>query len=164
MRTTGQLNGSARIHLILRSKTVKISSTFHVSVLFMAVLTFSMPFVTIAQQNSVQAEAATTAEADANKDVSRLLCFSAGCVLSAVFFLPSPYGYVLPPVGIIGSYFYQPEPPPSRFIGKSPEYVTVYTLTYKSKRGNTQARWTAAGCLSGCVVVGVGLGVVDATQ
>ena len=77
----------------------------------MAVLTFSMPFVTIAQQNSVQAEAATIAEADANKDVSKLLCFSAGCVLSAVFFLPSPYGYVLPPVGIIGSYFYQPEPP-----------------------------------------------------
>ena len=123
-----------------------------------------MPFVTIAQQNSVQAEAATTAEADANKDVSKLLCFSAGCVLSALFFLPSPYGYVSPPVGIIGSYFYQPEPPPSRFIGKSPEYVTAYTLTYKSKRGNTQARWTSAGCLSGCVVVGVGLGVVEATQ
>ena len=52
----------------------------------MAVLTFSMLFVTIAQQNSVQAEAATTAEADANKDVSKLLCFSAGCVLSAIFF------------------------------------------------------------------------------
>jgi hypothetical protein len=150
--------------IILRSKTVKTSSTFHVSFLFMAVLTFSMPFVSIAQQNSVQAEAATIAEADANKDVSKLLCFSAGCVLSALFFLPSPYGYLLPPAGIIGSYSYRPGPPPSRLIGKSPEYISAYTTTYKSKRGNIQALWTSAGCFSGCVVITVGLGAAAATQ
>ena len=143
---------------------MKIKDAFRVLAFFMAVLMFSMPFVTIAQQNSVQAEAVTAAEADANKDVSKLLCFSVGCVLSVLFFLPSPYGYVLPPAGIIGSYLYQPGPPPSRLIGKSPEYIYAYTTTYKSKRGNLQARWTSAGCLSGCVVVGVGLGVVAAIQ
>ena len=43
----------------------------------MAVLTFSMPFVAIAQQNSVQAEAATTAEADANSENKfNVSCFS----------------------------------------------------------------------------------------
>ena len=141
---------------------MKICSTFHVLVLVMAGLIFSAPFVTIAQQNFVQAEAATAAEADANKDVSKLLCFSAGCVLSALFFLPSPYGYLLPPTGIIGSYSYRPVPPPSRLIGKSPEYIAAYTSVYQLKRGNIQAQWTSAGCLSGCVILGtiaVGIGI-----
>ena len=133
---------------------MKICSTFHVWVLVMAGLTFSTPFVTIAQQNFVQTEAATAAEADANKDVNKLLCFSAGCVLSALFFLPSPYGYFLPPTGIIGSYSYQPAPPPSRLIGKSPEYIAAYTSAYPLKRGDIQAQWTSAGCLSGCVILG----------
>ena len=128
----------------------------------MAGLTFSTPFVTIAQQNFVQTEAATAAEADANKDVNKLLCFSAGCVLSALFFLPSPYGYLLPPTGIIGLYSYQPVPPPSRLIGKSPEYIAAYTSAYPLKRGDIQAQWTSAGCLSGCVILGiiaVGIGI-----
>ena len=143
---------------------MKINSTFHILVFLIAVLTFSTPVVTIAQQNFVQAEAATAAEADANKDVSKLLCFSAGCVLSALFFLPSPYGYFLPPTGIIGAYFYRPAPPPSRLIGKSPEYIAAYTSAYQLKRGNIQAQWTSAGCLSGCVVIGtiaVGIKVLD---
>ena len=143
---------------------MKINAAFHLLVFLMAVLTFSTPFVTMAQQNFVQAEVAIAAEADANKDVSKLLCFSAGCVLSALFFLPSPYGYLLPPAGIIGSYSYRPGPPPSRLIGKSPEYISAYTTTYKSKRGNIQALWTSAGCFSGCVVITVGLGTAAATQ
>ena len=125
-------------------------------------LTFSTPFVTIAQQNFVQAEAATAAEADANKDVNKLLCFSTGCVFSALFFLPSPYGYFLPPTGIIGSYSYRPSPPPSRLIGKSPEYIAAYTSVYQLKRADIQAQWTSAGCLSGCIILGtiaVGIGI-----
>ncbi|MCY3741221.1 MAG: hypothetical protein OXH00_09400 [Candidatus Poribacteria bacterium] len=148
---------------------MKICSTFHALVLVMTGLTFSAPFVTIAQQIFVQTEAVTAAEADANKDVNKLLCFSAGCVLSALFFLPSPYGYFFPPTGIIGSYSYRPSPPPSRLIGKSPEYIATYTSAYESKRGTIQAQWTSAGCLSGCVVagslaVGVRLGVVAAQE
>ena len=146
----------------VRENKVKICSTFHVLVFVMTGLTFSTPFVTIAQQTFVQAEAATTAEADANKDVNKLLCFGAGCVLSVLFFLPSPYGYFLPPTGIIGSYSYRPSPPPSRLIGKSPEYIAAYTSAYQLKRGNIQARWTSAGCLSGCGILGtiaVGIGI-----
>ena len=152
---------------------MKICSTFHVLVLVMTGLTFSTPFVTIAQQNLVQTEAASAAEADANKDISKVLCFSAGCVLSALFFLPSPYGYLLPPTGIIGAYSYQPSPSPSRLIGKSPEYVAAYTAAYQLKRGAIQAQWTSAGCLSGCVILGTiavgisrgkGIGIEDARQ
>ena len=120
----------------------------------MAILTFSTPSVSLAQQNAVQAEAATTAKADANKEVNKLLWFGTGCLFSSIFFLPAPYGYILPPAGLIGSYLYQPDPPPLQLIGKSPEYIAAYTSNYKSKRGNIQARWASAGCLSGCVVVG----------
>ena len=135
----------------------------------MVVLMFSMPFVTLAQQNSGQADAIAAeadAEADANKDVNKTLWFGAGCLLSGLSFAPLPGGYslLLPPIGLTGTYFYQPDPPVSRFIGKSPEYVGVYTQTYKSKRGNIQARWASAGCVSGCAIVGglafaVGVGI-----
>ena len=148
---------------------MKISSTFDISVLLIAVLMFSMPFVSLAQQNSGQADAIAAeadAEADANKDVNKPLWFGAGCLLSGLSFAPLPgwYSLLLPPVGLTGTYFYQPDPPVSRFIGKSPEYVAVYTQTYKSKRGNIQALWASTGCISGCAAVGglvfaVGVGI-----
>lgn len=146
---------------------MKINSTFHVFVFLMAVLTFGMPFITLAQQNSVEAQAIVdAATVDANKDVNKPLWFGTGCLLSGLTFFPLPgwYSLLLPPVGLAGTYFYQPDPPLSRLMGKSPEYVDVYTSTYKSKRGNIQARWASAGCISGCVVVGglvvaVGVGV-----
>ena len=148
---------------------MKISSTFDISVLFLVALMFSMPLVTLAQQNSGQAEAiaaATAAEADANQDVNKPLWFGAGCLLSGLTLSPLPgwYSLLIPPVGLTGSYFYQPDPPLSRLIGKSPEYVDVYTQTYKSKRGNIQALWASTGCISGCAVMGglvfaVGVGI-----
>ena len=149
---------------------MKINTTFHVLVLFMAVLTFSMPFATLAQKNSVEAQAIIDAATeDANKDVSKPLWFGAGFLLSGLLFLPIPYGYILPPASAIGTYFYRPAPPPSRLIGKSPEYIAAYTSAYKLKRGNVQVRWTSAGCLSGCIVavvvgIGVRIGVASTTQ
>ena len=76
---------------------MKIRSTFHVQVLVMAVLTFSMPFVTLAQQASMEAEAVAVAEADAEADVNKPLWYFAGCFL--------------PLIGTIGGYVYAPSPP-----------------------------------------------------
>ena len=153
---------------------MKLNTTFHTLVLFMAALTFSMPFVTLAQQNSVEAQAIVdAATADANKDVNKPLWFGTGCLLSGLLFVPGWYGCLLPPVGLTGTYLYQPDPPLARLMGKSPEYVDVYTSTYKSKRGNIQAQWATAGCLSGGVAVGalivavgvgVGLGIAAALE
>ena len=69
---------------------MKINTTFHVLVFLMAILTFSIPFVTLAQQNLVPDEVVATAETDANKDVSKLLWFGTGCLLSGVVFIPLP--------------------------------------------------------------------------
>ncbi|RKU08994.1 hypothetical protein C6501_15720 [Candidatus Poribacteria bacterium] len=135
----------------------------------MAVLTFSMPFATFAQQTVVAAQAESDAIADADKDVNKPLWFGAGCLLSGLVFVPLPGIYtscLLPPIGITGAYFYQPDPSPARFIGKSPEYVSVYTSAYKSKRGKTQASMSSAGCLTGCgaiglTLVGIGFALLD---
>ena len=154
----------------LRRNSVKISSKFHAFVFFMVGLTFSMPFATLAQQNSVEAQAIIDAATmDANKDVNKPLWFGTGCLMSGLVFLPLPgwSSCLLPPVGLTGTYFYQPEPPLARLMGKSPEYVEAYTSTYKSTRGNIQVRWASAGCITGGVIVGsvlfgIGVGVAAA--
>lgn len=146
---------------------MKINAAFRVLVYWAAVLIFSIPFISFAQQRLMHPEdiAVAAAEVDANKDVNKPLWFGAGSLLSGLLFLPIPYGYISPPIGAISTYFYQPAPPPSRLIGKSPEYIATYTSAYKLKRGNIQVRWTSAGCLSGCIVIiGVGIGVASITQ
>lgn len=149
---------------------MKISSIFHVLVFFMVLLIFSMPLVSRAQENSVQTEAMTAAVADANKSVNKLLWFGGGCLLAGVSLVT--YGIVdssdtffssfsdgiclLPVVGLVGAYFYQPVPQPYLLIGKSPEYIAAYIVAYQLEKGLIQAQWASAGCLSG----GVGLGVL----
>ena len=155
----------------MKTQFLKLGALFHVSVLLMAGLIFSVPFVTCAQQHSVSVQAAAiiAAEQDANKDVNNSFWFCAGCFLSGLFFLPDPFGYIVPPSGVVGTYFYRPAPPPSRLIGKSPEYVAAYTSAYQLKRGNIQAQWASAGCLGGCltvvaVVVGMWIGIERAQE
>lgn len=152
---------------------MKISSTFHVLVFLMAVLTFSLPFTTLAQQNSLEAEAMAAAAADANRDVNKRLWFGGGFLLfwagACCLLYELSYTHnirpafllgcssLLPSAGLAGSYFYRPDPPAMQLVGKSPEYIAAYTSTYKSERGNIQAKWASAGCLGGGVVVVGGL-------
>ena len=147
---------------------MRINSMFHIFVLFTAGLIFSMPFATLAQQTTAQAVAA--AEADASKDVNKPLWFGAGCLLPVTGSLLKPYGYIML-LGGLGGYIYQPGPPPSRLMGKSPEYITAYTAAYKSKVAYVQTNWMGVGCLSGCVVVTLlgggiafGIGTAAVTQ
>lgn len=143
---------------------MKISSTFYV--FGIVVLAFSIPLATLAQPNLVVVQAEIDAAADANKDINKLLWFGTGCLLSGLTFLPIPgwSSCLLPPIGLTGTYFYRPAPPVSRLIGRTPEYVDVYTSTYKSKRGNIQARWASMGCIGGgasvsLIAVGIGIGI-----
>ena len=76
---------------------MKLNSTFRVFAFFMAVLTFSLPFVAAAQQNSEAEQAVSDAgqamieaEVDANKDVNKPLWFGTGCLISGLLFIPLP--------------------------------------------------------------------------
>lgn len=62
--------------------------------------------------------------------------------------------YLVPWIGFTRIHSHQPDPPPSRLIGKSAEYVEVYTSTYKSKRSEIQVKWAAAGYLAGGCLLG----------
>ena len=120
---------------------MKIDSTFQVLVLFLAALLFSMPVITLAQQNSELADAVAAAEQDAKADVNQ-------GVWGAVGFLCSV-------VAVYAAYFHQPPPPAVRFVGKSPEYIHIYTRTYKAKVRNLQAGPATLGCLAGLLALSI---------
>ena len=130
---------------------MRIRSTFHVSVLFMAMLVFSMPLVSLAQQTSVQAEAVAAAEADAEADTNKSFWFIIGC-----------FGNLL---GLVYANYDVPSAPASRLLGKSPEYVAFYSDAYVLKAKKLQTDYAVRGCITqsligilgygSCLVVGV---------
>jgi len=140
---------------------MKINSIFHVFVFLMAILMFSTPFFTRAQESIMATAAIEDAKRDANADVNKLLWVGAGCLLSGVSLVDN-YSCLLSTAGLIGTYFYRPNPPASRLIGKSPEYVTFYTEAYKAESGKLQALMSTAGCVGGGVVI-TGCAIVGLT-
>ena len=50
---------------------------------------------------------------------------------------------------------YEPNLPPNRFIGKSPEYIDLYTDAYKKKAKSIRTK-SAVGGGVGCIVGGIG--------
>ena len=118
----------------MRPKAMKIElkNILQILALLMVVLTFSMPFVTFAQQNSLQMEAIVAAERDAQADINKGLWVLGGC-----------FGGI---IGVIIAYSIEPSPPATRLLGKSPEYVAVYTDTYKEKAKKLQTNSALGGC------------------
>ena len=133
---------------------MRINSRFQVLVFFMVITIFSMPSFGSVQRNNRTAErdileARTAAQRDAQADTIQYIwgsrCFILGALGSCV----------LGSLGVIVAYAYQLPPPPERFIGKSPEYITTYTKTYKTKVRRLQVRASALGCIGGTVVNGI---------
>ena len=110
---------------------MKIGSVYHILVFFVVILVFSISFVTFAQQNSELFEAVVAAEQDAKAEVNQLGWWCSGCML----------------VGVIQASKVS-QPSPERFVGKSPEYVEVYTQAYKAKVKNLQQSAAVPGCLT----------------
>ena len=132
---------------------------FRVSVFLMAILLlFSMMPVSLAQQDSVQAQAKADASADMS-DMSKAKWFllgavgsTAGCLLGCVggSLLGGPSyasgnsqanlmlagsvlcGVCAVPIAVF-RYPHNVTPPPERLLGKSPEYMEAYTQAYKSR-------------------------------
>ena len=124
-----------------KEKKMRMISLFHTLVFMVTVLTFSVPFVTLAQQNALQAEAIADAEKDAAIDVDTTRWFWTGC-----------FGGVAALIQV-----YEPSPPVSRLIGKSPEYIAYYTDAYKAKASELQSSAVKKGCLTAGAVYGCGI-------
>ena len=97
---------------------MKMSSTFYVFVLFTVFLAFSMSFITLAQQNSVQTEAVVDAQRDAQKYADSGHWFLMGCI---------------PFQGSRDQVDESISLPPRRLLGKSPEYIRLYAAAYSQK-------------------------------
>lgn len=115
-----------------------MTSIFHVFVCLMVILVLSLPFVSLAQQNTIQQQAIADAERDVSGDINSSIWFLGGCLAGI-------------PVLIVAN-IYQPTPPSSNLLGKSPEYVAYYIDTYHSKSKSIQSKNALAGCITGAAV------------
>ena len=122
---------------------IALKNSFQTLALLMAMLIFSMPLVTFAQQNSLQAEAIVAAQRDAQADVNIGLWFLGGCCGNVI--------------GVIIAYANEPAPPATRLLGKSPEYVAFYTDAYRKKAKSLQANsaWTGFAVFAAVYVLGI---------
>jgi hypothetical protein len=85
------------------------------------------------------ARASAEAMTDAHADTNGTLWYFAGCLLGVI--------------GILIAYVSEPSPPPARMMGKSPEYLAIYTNTYKAEARSIQGRSAIYGALTTVVVV-----------
>ena len=119
---------------------------FRISIVLMSILSFNLPWHAIAQQRTTVIDAKTAAEYAAEDDVNTSVWLAAGGVLGVVGNLP------LGAIAIGGAYIYQPVPPAERLLGKSAEYVTVYTDAYKAKARSLRLIAAGKGALGGSAV------------
>ena len=149
---------------------MKINSTFHVSVLLIALLLLSTS-VSFSQQNLSITEAKLTAERDARTDVGKAKWFGGGFLVTGgtllvlrilvevendtenLALIVSGSSCLLHGGGLAAAFMSESVPPPTRLLGKSVEYVSYYTDAYRTESRRSKALWGAAGSLSGCLMV-----------
>jgi hypothetical protein len=83
------------------------------------------------QQHPTPADAQLRAEQDAESDAKKVRWFFIGL-----------FGNI---IGVLIASIYEPAPPASRLLEKSPEYVAMYTDSYKAKSRSVQLRLSVIG-------------------
>ena len=91
---------------------------------------------------------------DASRDVRTAAGFDSCLWLAGGFGLGIGGGCLLGSLGIVGAYFYQPSPSPTRFMGKPPEYIDAYVSRYKETRNNAALGGACLGCIAGTITAG----------
>ncbi|MCG9129472.1 hypothetical protein JT359_17930 [Candidatus Poribacteria bacterium] len=81
--------------------------------------------------NNEQHQARVDGEQDAELDVSKILWIVVGFFISLI--------------GILIAYIYQPNPPATKLLDKSQEYIMFYTEAYKDKSRSIQLTYSAIG-------------------
>ena len=120
---------------------MQINSIRHVLSFFMAVLIFSMPVITFAQQNPTETQAQIAAKAraqaiaDAENDANRGAWFVTGCFLNILAVLIAQTSKT--PV------------PAERLVGKPPVYVAIYTSSYQARLTQIRSQSAVLGCTLG---------------
>ena len=145
---------------------------FRISVFLMAtLLLFSTMPVSFAQENAMQTQAEADALRDIDHDMKKGWWFMFGLVGSSAGFVTGCVGGCLlgtsidDPVtncsipgsillgalampAVVFIYPHNVNPPPERFLGKTPEYIEAYTQVYRSKTISLRKRLVTAGSLT----------------
>ena len=116
------------------------------SIILLLLLTNSVVFARITKANPEIQRAINDAEKDVVGDTNRYTWFLATMTTASIF------GCCGGSIVSIISFYYPEKPPASRFIGKSPDYITVYTYTYKQKMKYRQLVCSSLGCLGGAFI------------
>ena len=98
----------------------------------------SLVIVSSAEETDIAAKACTDAKLDAQEDIDAKLWIGAGCLFGLL--------------GVGAAYIIKPSPPMSRLLGKSPDYVAVYTACYKDEGKKIQVKSAVKGCMLGMLV------------
>jgi hypothetical protein len=127
---------------------MRIIVRFHILVLLTVLLVFSISFEPLAQQN-VLAEAVTDAERDAQQYTNLGSWFLMGC-----------FGkFPVPALGSNEGIDDNISLPPTRLLGKSPEYISIYAAAYSEKVKKIRTNSMRSGCLLGgvsCIAICAG--------
>ena len=110
----------------------------------MAVMLFTTPYLTLAQQTSDAAQAIFDARRDATL-ANTQIWGAVGCLLGVT--------------GMLIAYVVTPTVLPEKLLGKSPEYVAYYTSTYQKLVKNDQITHATIGCVIGTGTM-VGLWII----
>jgi len=107
--------------------------------LAVAVIMSTMIFVTpiLAQQDEFMA-GRIAGEQAARANTNGTLWLAAGCLFTWL--------------GLLVAYVYEPNPPATLLLGKSPEYVAAYTDAYKTTAKSVQSGKALTGCIVGTIV------------
>lgn len=100
----------------------------------LAVLLVATPLAALAQETEAN-QARRAAEQAATAATNKTLWFIVGCLGGVT--------------ALLVAYIYSPNPPSSALLGKSPQYVAVYTDTYKETVRRIQTKQAMNGCLAG---------------
>lgn len=105
-------------------------------------LVLAAPSVALAQETT---DPCVQGRIDAEREVDTPLWFAAGCLFGIL--------------GIGAAYVLEPSPSAMGLVGKSADYVAVYTECYQDKGRSEQTRKAFLGCLAGVALdalIGVG--------
>ena len=137
---------------------------FHTCVVLTAILMFSIPALSLAEQHYTTEDAIAHALRDAERDISKLSYFIGGLGLacagagSFAIFEGQTLGFVsavlLPIAGLGSIYSHRSSLPAERLVGKSPEYVSAYTDAYIFKSTVNSAAFGRIGMCYGLRDVG----------
>ena len=126
--------------------------TFRLFALVMAVLIFSMPCITLAQQPHTAEERQETEQAisDAIADAQQYISSFAWVA----------YGFTCAIVALPHALIGEAEIPIHRLLGKSPEYVKTYTLVYQQHAKRKRLQAAAIGCGISSAISSIGTYIV----